>query len=295
MIAPPIRYPLPTLILVTITCVLIWSGGEWIEGTRADLAERWMRLTTSPPIPIPASTEPKILAGSIRSRLLILEDDVDYSEVPDGLPVGKVRNRSFADLYDRWPVEGSITHMRIGNRRPLGWMPTDRLLAWETRLVLVDGRFTDQSGQEITLRGGPFPVVDQNATSIEIVEWGNGGPWHSGGKSVHISVSSIPDTTWCVWLTRAEVLGLIGRDRNQAASPGFARPVAVLRAMIGLPIKDELFTNDEAELVHTLLDAAQKIPPTSKLDALTRINENWKPDATWGGVEYKAVRLVDIP
>ena len=42
----------------------------------------------------------------------------------------------FVDVYDTWPSPGPVTHLRVGNRKPIGWIKASDALAWDTRLVV---------------------------------------------------------------------------------------------------------------------------------------------------------------
>ena len=287
MTPPPIRYPLPSLVLLLILSVLIWRGGDAIQSIRVGLSERWARLHQQPPVTIPASTEPLILAGAIHERLLTLEDDTPYTFEPGGNVLGTIRHRSFVDFYNSWPLQGSATHIRVGNRRPLGWVNLERLLLWPTRIVLMSAgtklSYVNEKGERLAIGPDPVPVLVQNPKDVQVLTWGEAGAWHVGGRLASLLPNDIPDEAWGLWLTRSELLYLLGRDRSQTPPPGFQRPVAVLKALLGLPINDRPFSKDESEMALTLLGRTATLAATTdKLDALARCNEEWKPDAIWG-------------
>src|SRR4051794_26212111 len=99
--------------LLVVLALLAWKGEARTRPLRADLAARWSRIVEGPPPP--ASTEPKVVAGPIVRRVLLLRDGVPATDRPGGRVVETIRHRQFADLYDVWPLQGRPTHYRIGN------------------------------------------------------------------------------------------------------------------------------------------------------------------------------------
>lgn len=299
MTPPAIRYPLPALALLVLLGLVTWRGADSVQAIRSDLTSRWAKLTERPAVPFPASTDPLVLAGAIHERVLILEDEVPYSAQPDGPTIGFIRHREFADFYDRWPIKGDATHIRVGNRRPLGWVEIGKAISWTTRLVLLPSEdhasILTESGASFDLKGSPKPILGQNPNQLHIHNWGETGAWHVGGQGVVLKADTVPANCWGVWLTRSELLALIGRDRSQL-NTSTSRPNLVIRALLGLPINDRPLSSEETGMALTLLGpAVSQEGVTTKLDALARLNEEWKPDAVWGGVEYRGVRLIDIP
>src|SRR5262249_12514702 len=117
---PPIRYPLPTLIALLLAALLAWRGASWAGAWRPASAARMARAGAGPAVP--SSPDPKVVAGPILRRVLLLHDETPVADTPGGRPTDSVRHRMFADVYDLWPPSGDPTHYRIGNRRPLGWV-----------------------------------------------------------------------------------------------------------------------------------------------------------------------------
>ena len=48
---PPIRYPLPTLVALTLVSLLIWRGEAWTRPLRSSIADRLAKAVEGPPIP----------------------------------------------------------------------------------------------------------------------------------------------------------------------------------------------------------------------------------------------------
>src|SRR2546423_963051 len=101
---PPIRYPLPTLLLLLLVGLAAWGGEKATRPLRAALAGRFTRAVEGPPIP--SSTRPQVVAGPIVRRALLLHDDVAVSGRPGGPPTETIRLRMFVDVYDVWPLQG---------------------------------------------------------------------------------------------------------------------------------------------------------------------------------------------
>src|SRR4051794_24691335 len=95
---PPIRYPLPMLIAVFVASLLLWRGESWTRSLRASLSTRLARAVQGPPIPL--SDRPRVVAGPITRRALLLHDDVTVATTPGGTPSETIRHRMFVDIYD---------------------------------------------------------------------------------------------------------------------------------------------------------------------------------------------------
>ncbi|MBX6314451.1 MAG: hypothetical protein IRY99_16285, partial [Isosphaeraceae bacterium] len=215
MTPPPIRYPLPMLLVAIALALLIWRGERWTRPLRAVLAERWMRAVEGPPIP--SSTEPKVVAGPIVRKVLLLRAPVPATDRPGGRVVETIRRRGLYDVYDLWPLQGRPTHDRIGNRRPIGWVAAEVVLPWDTRLVLraPEGKLdlADQperrAKSSVAVGAIPLPVVAWTDHAIEVAVWEADRPWSAIARRGWIASEEIPSEAWGVLLSSAECRALL--------------------------------------------------------------------------------------
>ena len=115
---PTIRYPLPTLIAILVLALAAWRG-KWVGPAAGDaISARWHRVAEGPPVP--ASDAPKVVAGPMIRRALLLRDSTPAAARPDARPSDAIARRGWVDVYDTWPPDGPTTHFRVGNRHPIG-------------------------------------------------------------------------------------------------------------------------------------------------------------------------------
>ncbi|AGA26187.1 hypothetical protein [Singulisphaera acidiphila] len=300
---PPIRYPLPTLVLLVILGLITWRGETMIRPLKSALAERWQRQFEGPPVP--NSTEPKVVAGPIIRKALLLHDDVITSDHPAGSPSETIRLRMFVDIYDVWPLSGPPDFYRVGNRRPIGWVNANDLLPWETRLVVhvpddgsaaADARASND--HRPTTSRPALPVLSWTADSVEVARWDEALPWQAVSGRVPIRLAALRPEDWGVWISRPELLSLL---RRTGPNPGEPAKTTRLRAILGRLSDDRpLSAKDQAAAIAFL--PAQVFMPEGNLmsilgsnESLARVNENWKPEASWGGVSFQFLPLSALP
>jgi hypothetical protein len=299
---PPIRYPLPTFVLIVVLALLSWRGEVWTRPLRASLAERWTRLMEGPPPP--SSSEPKIIAGPLVRRVLLLRDGVPASSRPGGSPVETIRRRQFADVYDVWPLAGPPTHYRIGNRRPIGWVAAADELPWDTRLVVL------APGGALRLSGAPggdarpvavgrvtLPVVAWDGPSVRVAVWAEDRPWSEVSRYGWVPAADLPAESWGVLLSQFEVRKLL--DAPPPDDPSGPPMPTRLRAVLGRLTEDRPLTREEsraawAALPKSALDLPSP-PAASAGEELLRLYEQWSPDAAWGGFSFRFVPLTALP
>jgi len=300
---PPIRYPLPTLLALLLVGYLAWSGRAWIDRASKAVQAGIDRLASGPPVP--ASEEPMILTGSIPRRGLVAEPGVEATDLPDGQTVETIRYGGFFDLYDRWPLEGEATHYRIGNREPIGWVDAEALLPWSTRLVLkapagepleipaarAPGRPLSET---VELRAAPLPVLTIENGWVELAVWEPDGAWRRVERRLWVEAHAVPAKAWAVLLSRDELLETLRVWNLESAD---ADPTALLvRALLGRLTRAGADGTADASMLEVLLppEVREKCPSIGRAEALerlARLNENWVPDATWSGLEFRAIPL----
>lgn len=303
MTPPPIRYPLPTLILVILLGVVAWWGRGWVDVVGAAVRAGIDRVVSGPPVP--SSDEPMQHDGGIVRKVLLLRDGVEATDIPDGDPVETIRRRIFADVYDVWPLRGEPTHYRIGNRRPIGWVPAGDVLPWDTRIVLIPGSENiplgsgprDSAPTEIGVDDTPIPVIswDAEARAVRVALWDPGAPWERVERVGWVPIDGI-EVECRALLSRAELLELLRRSVD--ASPGEMEGLRVM-AVLGTLGAGETLREDQVERIRRFIPGAadwtiwQDEEPLA--DRLGRLNDEWRADAAWSGIEYRAVPLEDLP
>jgi hypothetical protein len=300
---PPIRYPLPTLILTVVLGLLAWKGVEWTRPLRAALAERWSRLIEGPPPP--ASDRPMVVAGPIVRRVLLLRDGVAATDRPGGRTVETIRLRQFADVYDVWPLKGTPTHYRIGNRRPIGWVPAADVLPWDTRLVLKAPRGTlaladatrGAGGTAVEVGEVPMPVLAWRPGAVEVAAWDRDHPWERVARTAWAKADDVPRESWGVLLSEFEVRELLDApaDAKSPAGAGLAR----LRAVLGRLGDPQPVSRADLDAARAALPGLALAEPatsaTDRREELLRIFERWAPDASWAGFTFRAIPLGLLP
>jgi|GEM_PF-2102365 len=290
---PPIRYPLPTLFVIVLLGLIIWRGEPSTRPLRTALAERWHRRTEGPPIP--RSTRPQQLAGPVVRRGLLLRDDVPISDRPGGPSTEAVRLRMFVDIYDVWPLTGTPTHYRVGNRRPIGWASANDLLPWSTRLVVRAPGANPSRDSSGDSKRPALPVLSWNADTIEVASWEESRPWQVVEARVRLPLASLPPEDWGVWISRPELLTLLRKTGPDLSEPP---EVVRLRALIGRLTDDRPLTAAELAKIRGFLPAAvlpSHMPVLQASEALARANENWTPEATWSGISFQFLPLSMLP
>lgn len=303
MSPPPIRYPLPTLVLLIALVVLARWGADLSRPLRAALTARLERAMAGPPVP--SSSEPQRVAGPIVRRALLLHDDTPASALPGGPPVGTIRHRMIADVYDVWPLKGELTHYRIGSRRPIGWVAAADVLPWDTRLVIraPEGKLAladapdGPAGAAVEVGAVPLPVVAWTEGAIRVAVWAPDRPWAEVARLGWVPLADVPAEAWGVWLSRDELLALLRQVLSPAAAAG--AEVTRLRAILGRLGENSPLTAADLKAAETALPAvafagAGRATP-QKSEALARLNEQWTPDASWSGLSFRAIPFSAFP
>lgn len=294
---PPIRYPLPTLLVATILGVLAWRGEALSRPLRASWAARWERAVAGPEFP--KSERPMAVAGLIVRRVLLRRDGIPASETPGGPVAETIRFRMLADVFDVWPPSGMPTHYRIGNRRPIGWVVATDVLPWDTRLVVraPSGRLAlsespaGASGSAIEVGEAPMPVLAWESGAVRVAAWEPGRAWGDVAWMGWAREVEVPASHWGVLLSREELLTLLRRSLGEDDPKGLR-----LRAILGRlgedrPLSAEDIAAARGALPAVAFDGGGK----GSAEALARINEQWKPDAGWAGLSFMAVPLEALP
>jgi hypothetical protein len=300
---PPIRYPLPTLIVVIALVLLGRWGAELLRPVREAVAARWKQVVEGPPVP--SSSEPQVVAGPMVRRALLLHDKTPATARPGGPPVETIGHRMIADVYDVWPVRGEPTDYRIGARRPIGWVAAADVLPWDTRLVIRVPRGTlaladfpgSPASAPVEVGTVPLPVLAWTEGAIRVAVWDRDRPWTEVARRGWVRTADVPAESWGVWLSREELLDLLRRTLAPAAVND-AQAVR-LRTLLGrladntpLAAADLKATRDALPAAAFAAEAADLKP---KSEVLARFNEQWTPDASWSGVSFRAIPLSALP
>jgi len=297
---PPIRYPLPTLLLAAALGLAAWQGAALTAPLRAALATRWDRATSGPDVP--RSDRPEVVAGPLVRRVLLLRDDVPVAGRPGGPAGDAIRSRMFADVYDTWPLAGRPTHYRVGNRRPIGWVAAADALAWDTRLVVraPGGTIAPAAepggppGAPITVGDVPLPVLAWRSGAVRVAAWEPQRPWSEVARIGWVPAADLPAANWGVWMGGDELLILL-----RPPPPGEDRAGQRLRALLGRLGGVDHWPPEAAAAARPALPAVafagEGGPAQEKGEALARINEQWTPDASWSGLSFRFVPLTVLP
>jgi hypothetical protein len=278
---PAIRYPLFWIAGVIVVGIGIRLARPTLVAVRQAVSQRWQRTTEGPPVP--ASNQPQTIAGPMVRRVLLLRDGVGAADRPGGRVVETIGRRTFADVYDVWPLTGKPTHYRVGNRRPFGWVEAAEVLPWDTRLVIERGE-----------QAPPSPVVGWEAGRLRAVSWDPERPWQGVLATRTIDLDAVPDGSRGILLSRAELLVLL--RRLLAGEPPDRLRV---QAIVGdLYRAGDWSGADLAAVESALPDWAfegRGGPRESVHERLSRINEQWSPRVRWSGIEYAFVPLGALP
>jgi hypothetical protein len=280
---PEIRYPLPTLVALLLLGFLAWRGEPLTRPLRGAIERQWRRVVEGPPVP--SSPDPQRVVDSWTRRGLLLRDGIDATDVPGGSTVETIGHRMFVDIYDVWPLRGTPTHYRVGNRRPMGWVPAADILDWSTRLVV------QPSGA-----AGSVPVVGWTESALEVAFWVPGREWQEIDRRTSIRLADVPPERWGVWLSRDELLVFL--RRALAATDPRARATARLQAVFGRFAADRVVSSEsEAQAKAWLPAMLWKAQPTTQeaSDCLARINEHWTAETSWSGMSFQTIPLTCLP
>ncbi len=300
---PPIRYPLPTLVALLLLALLFWRGESWTRSFRSAISARLIRAVEGPPIP--HSDRPQLVAGAIIRRALLLHDDVAVADRPGGDPSATIRHRMFVDIYDVWPLKGEPEHYRVGNRRAIGWVRGVDLLCWDTRLVLRGegepvplAEVPDHSPAPITLRSS-LPVLAWRDDALWVAVWDPDRPWTEVERREWVRTSALPAPYWGVWLSREELLALLRRTLAPSTDHAESSEKLRLRALLGRLLDDRPLSDEEVQAARARLPAPSLAITAGTRDEasdrLARVNEEWSPEASWGGVTFRFVPLETLP
>ncbi len=307
MAPPPIRYPLPTLVILLLLGGLVWWGGDWLAAAQSSAKARWNQWWEGPGPP--SSSEVQVVAGAWDRRVLTLRENVIVSPTPNGPLEDVIRQRIFANVYDVWPIQGEPTHYRIGNRQPIGWVAEADVLPWDTRLVIrppssaipirEDPARSSGSNRSKLLVETPMPVISWTENALKVATWVPDRPWAEVDRIAWISLNDLSMESWGVWLSREELLELIRRLSAADSDAETTKHSYRLQAILGRitdrqPIAQETLAEAEQALPATLAEIPS-LTPNESAEQLARINERWNPDAAWGSFEFRWIPLQVIP
>jgi hypothetical protein len=276
---PEIRYPLLWIAGGLAVALAAWLARPALDAVGGALRERWRRVAEGPPVP--SSGSPMAIAGPMVRRVLLMREGVEATGRPGGRAVLTIGRRAFADVYDVWPLDGPPTHYRIGNRRPFGWVPSADVLPWDTRLVLwVEGS------------SAASPIVGWDAGRVRVALWDPERPW--GRVAEQRWAEAGPGASRGVLLSRDELLMLL-RHLIAGAPAGPLRARAIVGDLSGA----RAWGDEDLAAVRGALPAwafAGEAPAReAAIEALSRINESWSPEASWSGLEFRSVPLEALP
>lgn len=290
---PPIRYPLPTLIALTIAGLLAWRAEAWTRAWRAEALAQARRALAGPPVP--RSSRPQVVAGPIVRRGLLLHEGTRLADRPGGPETGQVDRRLFVDIYDEWPDAARPSHYRVGNRRPLGWIAAADLLPWDTRLVVrpPSGRLV-LDGRDVAVGTLACPVLGVRGDAVEVATWDPDQPWGRPSRRGLIRLADLPADVWGVWISQFELPSLLRLALDGAADPGLVRLRAVLgRLADGDPLAPDDLAAARPSLPSVVFDAATARP--GAVDRLAEANAQPRADARWSGLSFRFLPLTDLP
>jgi hypothetical protein len=299
---------LPTLLALILLGWLAWSGLDVARSLWADLSRAVERATTDQ---VPTAADPRLTSGPIPGRGLLLNDNTPAWTSPEpGAPAAEtIGQRRIVDLLNVWPLRGEPTHFRVGSERPFGWITADQVLRWDTRLVVradgqplplkeTPGAGASAESPQITALGLlPILAIDERTESVQLAVWDREAPWRRVRQTGWLPLRDLPADRIEVLVSRAELLALLRLDPVSANSPSprHLRLEAALGRLLDDAPPDPQSRDAPRRRLAPILD---RVPPSLPLDsfaALSRINENWRPDATWGGVPFRGIPLDRLP
>ncbi len=295
---PPIRYPLPMMVALGLSGLLTWQSLRVTKAWRAEVADRLRRAVEGPPVP--NSPRPRIFAGPIPRRALLLRDVTPASARPGGPSSEPIDRRMFVDIYDTWPSPGPVTHVRVGNRQAIGWVLAADLLEWDTRLVIRPQADRVALGDS---PGGPFllaevapgvwPVLAWTDEAVEVATWEPGRAWSAVARRAWIRRSDLPAESWGAWISQVELPILLGLA-NQGTDPIVAR----LRAVTGRLADDRRWSQDDLNAIREALPSIvldRKPDPQRSAGRIAEANARAEGDAGWSGLSFRFLPLDDLP
>jgi len=295
---PPIRYPLPTLIALILASLLTWQAAVLSRGWRAEMAARAERLLQGPPVP--SSPRPMVVAGPMTRRALLLHEETPATDRPNGSEVETIDRRMFVDVYDTWPSPGPVSHVRIGNRKAIGWVKAVDVLEWDTRLVIrsPEGKLEISDRPEgltriVEVGPTPLPVLSWTDKAVEVALWDPAAPWSSVSRRAWVRLEKLPGDSWGVWISQVELpilLDLAGRDDSANS--------ARLRAVLGRLADSRPWTPANLDALRPVLPRVvfdQESNPARAVERLAEANARTTRDAGWSGLSFRFLPISDLP
>jgi hypothetical protein len=112
-----------------------------------------------------------------------------------------------------------------------------------------------------------------------------------------VGLDAVRPARWAVWLGREELLALLRRalEVPPPAPPAILR----LRAVLGRLSDDRAISDTDLTLARGALPALVfnrgNATPAESAESLARANEEWLPEASWGGLSFAPVPLTSLP
>jgi hypothetical protein len=295
---PPIRYPLPTMLALALATLLAWQAAALSKGWRAEMAAR-LKLSLEGP-PVPNSPRPKVVAGPITRRALLLHDETPATTRPHGPTAETIDRRMFVDIYDTWPSPGPISDVRVGNRKAIGWVKVGDVLEWDTRLVVRSqagklelSESPDGLPRPVDVGKLVLPVLAWTERAAEVAVWDPAHPWSSVSRRGWVRLSDLPPENWGVWISQVELPILLGLA-NRGEAPLLAR----LRAALGRLADSRPWTTADLEAARPALPGvifAREPDPQAAAGRLAEANALATGEASWSGLSFRFVPLSDLP
>ena len=295
---PPIRYPLPTLLALALASLLAWQAAALSKGWRSEMAAR-LKLSLEGP-PVPSSPRPKVVAGPMTRRALLLHDETPATSRPNGPATETIDRRMFVDVYDTWPSPGPVSHVRVGNRRAIGWVKAGDVLEWDSRLVVRPpggsiemGETPDGPTRAVEVGPVASPVLAWTDRAVEVATWDQSRPWSAVARRGWVRLSSLPPESWGVWISQVELPILLGLA-NRGDEPLLAR----LRAVLGRLADNRPWTLTDLDVARPALPGvvfARPPDPRGAAGRLAEVNARATGDASWSGLSFRFLPLDDLP
>ena len=282
MTPPPIRYPLPSLILLILVGLLVWKGEEITRPLRREAGRKIERLVKGPPVP--ASSVPKS-RGEVARKGLLLREGVDVFRLPKGEALSPIAKRGFVSIYDEWSSRGESAapeFYRVGTRVPIGWIAAADLLPWDTRLVHLVGSV-------------PLPIVGWSESDIEVIDWENEGAWRKPANRRLIKINAVAEGMVGVLVAQIELPALLkGAIAQDPRITTQARLDAVLGELTpGRSLAEPKVAAAFRELPGMVQSRRRPGAASERIAALNA--ELGKADVSWGDRRFRFVPLEDLP
>jgi hypothetical protein len=250
--------------------------------------------------PVPNSPRPKVVAGPMTRRALLLHDETPATTRPNGPTAETIDRRMFVDVYDTWPSPGPVSHVRVGNRKAIGWVKADDVLEWDTRLVVraPDGRLElgdspDGPTRAVEVGNLALPVLAWTDKAVEVATWDPARPWSSVARRGWVRLDNLPPESWGVWISQVELPILLGLA-NQGDAPLLAR----LRAVLGRLADNRPWTLADLDAARPALPGVifmREPDPQGAAGRLAEANAKAIGDAGWSGLSFRFLPLSDLP